>query len=104
MASGKVFVFASFQPAAGKENNVETTLRAMCGPTRNEPGNEVYDLYVKTGGSEDGPSFHLFERYKDAAALDAHRGTEHYKNYRATIMDLLAAPINVVVMDDVDAA
>lgn len=100
----KVYVFASFTPADGKKDEVEAVLRGMCAPTRNEPGNEIYDLHVKTAGSEDGDSFHLYERYIDAAALDAHRETEHYKNYRATIMDLLAKPIHVVVMDGVDVA
>lgn len=102
--AGKVYVFASFKPADGKETEVETILRGMCAPTRGEPGNEVYDLHVKTFGSEEGNSFHLFERYVDADALDAHRETEHYKNYRASIMDLLAEPIHVVVMDGVDVA
>ncbi len=100
----KVYVFASFKPAPGKESEVETVLRGMCAPTRNEPGNENYDLHVKTAGSEEGPSFHLFVRYIDATALDAHRETEHYKNYRAAIMDLLGSPIHVVVMDGVDVA
>ncbi|MBE89824.1 MAG: antibiotic biosynthesis monooxygenase [Rhodospirillaceae bacterium] len=100
----KIYVFASFKPADGKESEVESVLRGMCAPTRNEPGNEIYDLHVKTAGSDDGPSFHLFERYSDAAALDAHRETEHYKNYRAAIMDLLGAPIHVVVMEGVNVA
>lgn len=100
----KIYVFASFKPADGQESEVESVLRGMCAPTRNEPGNEIYDLHVKTAGSEDGPSFHLFERYIDAAALDAHRETVHYKNYRATIMDLLGVPIHVVVMEGLDVA
>jgi quinol monooxygenase YgiN len=105
MASDKVFVFASFTPADGKEGEVEAVLNGMCAPTRGEPGNEVYDLYKKTWATPDKPegvTFHLFERYQNQAALDAHRETAHYKAYRATIMDLLAEPISVVVMADMN--
>ena len=35
----------SFFPNPGQENEVETILRCMVGPTRGEPGNEIYDLY-----------------------------------------------------------
>ncbi len=101
MADNTVIVFASFSPSPGREGEVEEILRGMVTPTREEPGNEIYDLYRKTG---DGPaSFHLFERYVDADALQAHRETGHYKAYRARIADHLAAPIGVVVLEAVDA-
>ena len=101
MANIPVIVFASFTPTSGQEGEVEEILRGMVGPTRDEPGNETYDLYKKTG---DGPaSFHLFERYIDADALQAHRETEHYKAYRAKIADHLAEPIGVAVLAAVDA-
>ena len=101
MSDKPVIVFASFHPKPGMEARVEQILRGMVGPTRREPGNEVYDLY-KTAGDGDGPlSFHLFERYEDADALQAHRETEHYKAYRAEIPDFLAEPIGVLVLGSV---
>ena len=47
---------------------------------------------------------HLFERYSDGDALQHHRETDHYKAYRAKIVDYLAEPIGVLVLDAVDAA
>lgn len=37
----------------------------------------------------------LIERYDDQAALEHHRTTEHYLNYRAQLSRLLASPISV---------
>ena len=48
-------------------------------------------------------SFHLFEVYKDSAALDFHRNTSHYKNYRSKIVDLLDKPIAVKILKPVDS-
>ena len=104
MAGDPVIVFASFSPNPGQEADVEEILRGMVGPTRAEPGNEIYDLYKKTADSDGTPTFHFFERYADADALQAHRDTDHYKAYRAKIMDYLSEPIGVVVLDAIDAA
>lgn len=99
MATEPVTVFASFVPKPGQERAVEGVLRGMVGPTRQEPGCWVYDLYR----SAEGPAtFHLFERYADRAALDAHRQTAHYRDYRARIADLLAEPIRVVLLTPLD--
>ena len=95
----EVVVFASFSPKPGQEDAVEKILRGMTGPTRAEPGNRVYDLYRAGQGT---PSFHLFERYVDQAAVEAHRVTAHYKAYRAAIADLLAEPIGVKILAGID--
>lgn len=100
--SAKIIVFASFHPNAGEEAEVEEILRRMVGPTRAEPGNEIYDLY-RDDDTEEGESFHLFELYADQAALEQHRSTDHYRRYRATITAHLAAPIGVKVLDALDA-
>ena len=103
MSGNPVIVFASFSPNPGQEGEVEKILRGMVEPTRAEPGNQIYDLYKKTAESDGSPTFHFFERYTDADALQAHRETDHYKAYRARIMDYLSEPIGVVVLDAVDA-
>ena len=91
----KILVFASFYPKKEKINEVKETILAMIAPTRSEEGNEIYNFYETK--KEDGKniSFHLFEIYKDSAALDFHRDTSHYKNYRSKIVDLLDKPIEV---------
>lgn len=99
MAEAPVIVFASFIPKAGKDRELERVLRGMTAPTRQEAGCEIYDLY-KT--AETPTSFHLFERYKSRAALDAHRAAEYYKAYRAAVPELLAEPIKVFVLEGLD--
>lgn len=95
--SDPVLVFATFKPAAGKEDDLRSTLATMVEHTRQEPGNEVYDLYSSDG------ALHLFERYRDADALEAHRASSHYVAYRAQLPDLLQTPVEVAVLTEVDA-
>ena len=97
MTDKRVAIFASFAPKPSHEQQVEETLRGMVAPTRREPGCITYDLYRAQSGS-----FHLFETYRDQAAVEAHRATAHYKAYRARIADLLAEPIGVVILNGVD--
>ncbi len=99
-----ILVFASFQPMAGKEEEVQKTLEEMIGPTRAEPGNVRYDLYEGQGQGGQPKSLHLFEQYTNQAALQAHRDSAHYKAYREKIAALLMAPITVQVLSIVDVA
>ncbi|WP_206057289.1 putative quinol monooxygenase [Nitratireductor sp. XY-223] len=98
--SEPVMVFASFRPKKGTEKTVEQILRGMVRPTRDEPGNLVYDLYEQTNVGH--VAFHLFEKYVDGPALEAHRESDHYKQYRATILKHLDEPISVCVLSAVD--
>jgi quinol monooxygenase YgiN len=95
-ADQRVTVIATFVPHGGHEGDVEQILRAMVGPSRAEAGCEAYDLYRSETG------FALYERYRDADALDHHRGTEHYTAYRAAIADHLAEPIGVSRLQALD--
>ena len=49
-------------------------------------------------------ALHLFERYSDAAALQAHREADYDLAYRAALGDLLASPVEVAVLSEVDVA
>ena len=55
----------------------------MVNHTRSEEGNEIYNFYEVKNDDGKNISFHLFEVYKDSAALDFHRNTSHYINYRS---------------------
>jgi quinol monooxygenase YgiN len=101
MGDKAVIVFASFRPTAGKEAEVQELLSWMAGHTRAEPGCERYDLYRTQG---DGETFHLFERYRDDQALEEHRASEYYAEYRRKVADLLDSPIDVLVLDGLDEA
>ena len=99
----KIIVIASFYPKEDEYNNVREILLSMIDPTRLEEGNELYNLYEENNVKDESKSFHLFEIYKDAKALDFHRNTSHYKNYRSKIVDLLQKPIEVKVLNSIDS-
>lgn len=99
MTDTRIAIVASFTPAEGKEGEVERILRGMVAPTRNEPGCRRYDLYRNRGA---GPAFTLFEIYDDFAAIEHHRSTAHFKDYRANIEQHLGAPIQAMLYDGVD--
>ena len=99
----KIVVFASFYPKNKKNNEVRDIILAMVNPTRAEEGNEIYNFYEAKKDNGKNNSFHLFEVYKDPAALDFHRNTSHYKNYRSKIVDLLDGPVEVKVLTSIDS-
>jgi len=99
----KIVVFASFYPKNKKNNEVRDIILTMVNPTRTEEGNEIYNFYeVKNDGGEN-ISYHLFEVYKDSAALNFHRNTSHYKNYRSKIVGFLERPIEAKVLTSIDS-
>ena len=98
----KIVVFASFYPKNKKKNEVKDIILAMVDPTRSEEGNKIYNFY-ELKNDDKNISFHLFEVYKDPAALDFHRNTSHYKNYRSKIVDLLDGPVEVKVLTSIDS-
>ena len=99
----KIIVFASFYPKKEKSNEVKEIILNMITPTRAEEGNEVYNFYETKKNDNKNISFHLFEIYKDSDALDFHRSTSHYKNYRSKIADLLDKPVEVKVLTPIDS-
>ena len=74
----KIVVLVSFYPKNDKNNEV-----------KNDNGKNI--------------SFHLFEVYKNSAALDFHRNTSYYKNYRSKVVNLLDRPIEVKVLTSIDS-
>jgi quinol monooxygenase YgiN len=100
MPDAPVIVFASFRPLQGNEEAVRELLSWMVTNTRSEPGCERYDLYRAT----DGETFHLFERYRNANALEAHRAAGYFVEYRRRIADLIEGSVDVVLLHPVDVA
>ncbi len=99
----KITVFASFYPKNDNNNEVKETLLAMVDPTRSEKGNEFYNFYEEKNNQGKIISFHLFEVYKNSAALDFHRNSSHYKNYRSKIEELLEKPREVKILNSIDS-
>ena len=99
----KIIVIASFFPKKNKNNEVKEIILSMINPTRAEEGNEVYNFYEEKNNEGKIISFHLFEVYKDSAALNFHRNTSHYNNYRSKIEDLLEKPREVKILNSIDS-
>ena len=99
----KIVVLASFYSKNDKNNEVKETILTMVDPTRSEEGNEIYNFYEVKNDDGKNISFHLFEVYKDTAALNFHRNTSHYKNYRSKVVNLLDRPIEVKVLSSIDS-
>ena len=93
-------IVARFVPRAGEEARVEAILRGMVASTRREPGCRRYDLYRASASGA--TVFCLIEQYSGEEAIEVHRGTPHYKSYRASIADLLAQPIDVSRLEPMD--
>ena len=99
----KIIVLASFHPKKDKVNEVKEIILSMIKPTRLEEGNELYNFYEEKNNDDKTISFQLFEIYKNSAALDFHRETTHYKDYRSKIEDLLERPREVKVLNSIDS-
>ena len=97
-----VNVFVRFFPSAGQAERVEQILRTMVPATRGEPGCQRYDLFQAASASGE-RIFCLIEKYADSAAVQAHRESAHYRAYRADIVPLLAQPIEVTLLEAIDA-
>jgi quinol monooxygenase YgiN len=95
-------VFVRFSPKPGQAARVQTILQGMVVATRQEPGCRRYDLFRAPGADSNG-AFFLVENYADEAAIQAHRDTAHYKEYRANIMELLERPPEVQILEPLDA-
>ena len=101
MTRDAIIVFASFHGLPGQGAELRELLSWMVENTRTEPGCERYDLYQQPGSSE---TLHLFERYRDQEALDAHRAASYYVEYRHRVAGLIEGSVDVVVLDPIDVA
>ena len=71
-----------------REAFMESMLDDARGSNNDEPGCLRLDVLQD---SEDPNRIHLYEVYKDQAALDAHRQAPHYTKWRETVQDWFAA-------------
>jgi len=67
--------------------------------SRQEPGVVRFDVLQQ---QDDPTRFVLYEVYRQASDLDAHRLTPHYARWRDTVADWMAEPRTSVKYDNVD--
>lgn len=93
-----VAVVATFEPKESRVDDFLALMRFMVEHSRDEPGCIRYDLYRDGEGR-----YHMLEEYIDQLAVEAHRDSEHYRDYRAKVIEMLSGPISVTVMHRVDS-
>jgi autoinducer 2-degrading protein len=72
-----------------KEECMEAMMGDAIGSNRDEPGCLRFDVLQD---SEDPNLIHLYEVYKDEAALEAHRQAPHYVKWRSAVLDWWEGP------------
>jgi quinol monooxygenase YgiN len=92
-------IVATFEARPGYEHELRQALHAVLGPTRLEPGCLRFDMYQ---GIDPTSSFLLFETFTGQQAVDEHRATDHYREFRAALKSLLARPHEVAQMTSSD--
>ena len=97
-----VNVHAIITPRPEFAAQVEQEMRTMVQHSRQEEGNLRYDLLREE--KEGQVCFHVQERYRDMAAVEAHRASGHYQAYRAKAGDWFSEPPVVAVLTEVDVA
>jgi quinol monooxygenase YgiN len=96
-----IHILATLESLPEFRTPMYSALRELVHASRQEPGNLRYDLYCET----DRPGvFHLVEAYRDMAALEAHRVTQHYLDYRGRAKSWLTEPPVVRILNALDLA
>ena len=99
MMTTPVKIVAILTARTGKADDLKALLVDMTTPSRAEPGNLRYDLWLDHANPD---RFVLDELYTDNAAVAAHRETPHFRNYLSRINDL--AERTPFVLDPVQVA
>jgi quinol monooxygenase YgiN len=91
--SEEVQIFAALSAGPGQEDALREVLSELVAATRTEPGNLHYMLNEEL---EKPGNFHLFESYKDKAAVDAHMQSPHFLAGVEKLKPLLATQPSIV--------
>jgi quinol monooxygenase YgiN len=82
----ELFIFARFHARPGQETGVETALRKVIAPTRQESG----CLNIRAFRSiRDARLFYIHSRWVDEAAFDSHVGQPYTKQFVEEVQPLV---------------
>ena len=76
MNTENIHVFARWKVQSDKLETVLPLIHSLIAESKREPGNLDY---IVSQTLTDPSSFHLFERYVDRAAVEAHKTSDHFK-------------------------
>ena len=94
-----VRIVAIVESKPGSEDEVEAAIRAVVGPSRQDPG---CHSYVATRESGQEGRFIFVEHWESLEALSAHEKTEHFKILEKTLGPLLAEPLKIHLLTELD--
>jgi quinol monooxygenase YgiN len=80
MSETPIVLNVHMQAVSGREQDLETQLRCLLAPTRNEAGCLAYELH---SDPENPGKFMFYEKFQSQAALDAHVASPHFKKFLA---------------------
>jgi quinol monooxygenase YgiN len=73
-----VVLAVTWMAKTGRESEVAEVFEKLTAESRKEPGCDVYQVHKH---KTEPRRFFIYERYKDDAALEAHRATPHFLQY-----------------------
>ena len=91
---------ARFEAQKGKELQAYEALKKMAAAVKaNEPGCLIYAI---TRGQVNPREIYVYEIYQDQASFDAHRRTDHLREWQASLDQVLdRTSFNVEILDEV---
>ena len=95
-----ITVQAIIVPKPEHVQDVEREMLTLVAASRQEEGCLIYDLLKDEQNGT--VRFHVQERYRDMAAVQAHRESEHYLAYRAKAGEWFQSAPHVTLLIDVD--
>lgn len=92
-------IVATIVIAEGKTAEFETKFKAQRAAVHeNEPACHLYELCR----SDEPNTYVVMERYDDMAAFEFHRDSDHMAHHRAGTGPLMAKPVDVKVLEQID--
>jgi quinol monooxygenase YgiN len=92
----ELFLFARLRARVGNERAVEEAIRAVRGPTRDEPGCLGYDAFHSV---RDPLEFYIHSRWRDLDAFEQHVTLPHTMQFVAAVEPLLDHPLTVTLAE-----
>ena len=94
-----IAIVATLRVKDGAGPDLEKTFKDLAGKVRaNEPGNVFYQL---AKSRTEPNTYKVLELYKDETALEAHRGSEHFKGAGPALGAVLAGRPDIEYLDAV---
>jgi quinol monooxygenase YgiN len=88
----ELFIFARFYARPGNESAVETALRKVVAPSREEAGCLSIHAFRS---AQDSRLFYIHSRWVNEAAFDIHAGLPHTVRFIEEVQPLIDHPLDV---------